>query len=70
MIEEKLAPSETEAAPLEAAEEKRRPAMPVLNLQKRLAGFPQVELGYDAATAEAEAQRCLRCDLEEHEDEE
>ncbi len=31
-------------------------------------GFDQVELGYNSGAAVAEAQRCLRCDLEEHGD--
>ena len=70
IIEEKLAPPEGEVAPLEITEEKRRPAMPALTLKKRLKGFKQVELGYNTEMAKAEAQRCLRCDLEEHEDEE
>jgi NADPH-dependent glutamate synthase beta subunit-like oxidoreductase len=32
----------------------------------RINNFTQVELGYDKEIAEAEARRCLRCDLEEY----
>ena len=38
--------------------------MPKLDLAKREGNFREVELGLDEATAQAEAQRCLRCDLE------
>ncbi len=31
----------------------------------RSGGFVEVEMGFDEATAQAEAKRCLRCDLEE-----
>jgi NADH-quinone oxidoreductase subunit F len=68
ILEEKLAPPEGNIAPLEETEEKRRPEMPLLNLKERLAGFNQVELGYDEEMAIEEAKRCLRCDLEERED--
>ncbi len=42
--------------------DKRCPEMPSIGLDKRLAGFAEVELGYDEMTAGAEARRCLRCD--------
>ena len=41
-----------------------RPAMPRLDLTKREGNFREVELGLDEAAAQAEAKRCLRCDLE------
>ena len=66
-IDEVLAPPEEAVAPLEEAEEKRRPQMPTLPLKERLGGFSQVELGYDGEMAIEEAIRCLRCDLEERE---
>jgi len=66
-IDEVLAPSEEAVAPLEEAEEKRRPQMPTLPLKERLGSFSQVELGYDDEKAIEEAERCLRCDLEERE---
>jgi len=40
-----------------------QPAMPCLDIKKRLANFAEVELGYDKTTAIEEAKRCLRCDL-------
>jgi NADH-quinone oxidoreductase subunit F len=66
-IDEALAPPEGEIAPLEEAEEKWRPEMPVLPLEQRTRGFVQVELGYSEEMAIEEAKRCLRCDLEERE---
>ena len=66
-IDETLAPPEKAMTPLEEAEEKRRPEMPTLPDKKRLSGFDQVELGYTDEMAIEEAQRCLRCDLEERE---
>jgi len=66
-IDEVLAPPEEAVAPLEEAEEKRRPQMPTLLLKERLGGFSQVELGYNDEMAIEEAIRCLRCDLEERE---
>jgi len=66
-IDEVLAPPEEAVAPLEEAEEKRRPKMPTLPLEERLGGFSQVELGYNDEMAIEEAIRCLRCDLEERE---
>ncbi len=67
IIDETLAPPEGEAAPLEEAEEKRRPVMPILPVKQRLDGFGQVEIGYSKEMAIEEAERCLRCDLEERE---
>jgi len=66
-IDETLAPPEGEVAPLEEAEEKRRPQMLTLPVKKRLGDFSQVELGYNDEMAMEEAMRCLRCDLEERE---
>jgi len=66
-IDEVLAPPEGAVAPLEEAEEKRRPQMPTLPVKQRLSGFSQVELGYSDEMAIEEAKRCLRCDLEERE---
>jgi len=67
VIDETLAPPEGEVAPLEEAEEKRRPQIPTLPVEQRLSGFSQVELGYSDEMAIEEATRCLRCDLEEQE---
>jgi len=66
-IDEVLAPPEGVFAPLEEAEEKRRPEMPTLAVEKRLGNFNQVEPGYGEEMAIEEAMRCLRCDLEERE---
>jgi len=38
----------------------------VMPAADRINNFTQVELGYDKEIAEAEARRCLRCDLEEY----
>jgi NADPH-dependent glutamate synthase beta subunit-like oxidoreductase len=65
IIDEQLASPEGKIAPLGEAVEQRRPEMPVLNVKNRLAGFKQVELGYNDEKAVEEANRCLRCDLEE-----
>ena len=43
--------------------DRRQPAMPCLDIKKRLANFAEVELGYDETTAIEEAKRCLRCGL-------
>jgi NADH-quinone oxidoreductase subunit F len=67
LIDEKLAPPEGELAPLEEAEEKRRPKMPVLPVSRRESSFAEVELGYTKRKAREEAKRCLRCDLEKRE---
>ena len=41
-----------------------RPQNPRLPLPERENNFKEVELGYAEATAQCEAKRCLRCDLE------
>lgn len=38
-----------------------RHTMPILDMEKRLCGFEEVELGFTRDMAVAEAQRCLRC---------
>ncbi|HCC32321.1 MAG TPA: hydrogenase [Clostridiales bacterium] len=45
-------------------EETQRVPIPMLSIQRRQA-FQQVELGYTAEQAVAEARRCLRCDVRE-----
>ena len=44
----------------------RRTTMPELPLSKRKKSFAEVELGFDYASAMAEAQRCFQCDLRSH----
>ncbi len=66
-IDETLAPSEEAAAPLGEAVEGRRTEVPTLPVAERLKGFGQVELGLSEEMAIKEAERCLRCDLEERE---
>ncbi|MCD6568007.1 MAG: FAD-dependent oxidoreductase [Dehalococcoidia bacterium] len=66
MIAETLAPQEGIPLPLNVLkppEEKRLPA-PSLPLKERPGNFSPVERSYSAETAVKEAQRCLRCDLE------
>ncbi|MGB5986198.1 MAG: FAD-dependent oxidoreductase [Desulfobacterales bacterium] len=41
----------------------KRPEMPLLNIERRLTTFQQVELGYTENMAREEARRCLRCDI-------
>jgi len=41
----------------------RRPAMPMLNDERRRVTFQQVELGYSENSVREEARRCLRCDV-------
>ena len=68
IIDETLAPPEEELAPLEEAEEeKRRPQIPTLPLKQRRSSFAEVELSLSEEMAIEEANRCLRCDLEEKE---
>jgi pyruvate/2-oxoglutarate dehydrogenase complex dihydrolipoamide dehydrogenase (E3) component len=43
--------------------DRMRCQMPSLDLEQRLKGFAEVELGYSEEQAVAEAKRCLRCDL-------
>ena len=66
-IDETLAPPEEAAAPLGEAVEGRRAEVPTLPVAERLKGFSQVELGLSEEMAIKEAERCLRCDLEERE---
>ncbi len=67
VIDEVLAPPEEAVGALEEAEEQRRPPMPTLPVKQRTRDFSQVELGYSDEMAIEEANRCLRCDLEERE---
>jgi hypothetical protein len=41
-----------------------RPPSPKLDIAQREGNFREVELGLDEAAVQAEAKRCLRCDLE------
>jgi NADPH-dependent glutamate synthase beta subunit-like oxidoreductase len=41
----------------------KRPAMEMLNLDRRRTTFQQVELGYTENMVREEARRCLRCDI-------
>ncbi len=66
-ISETLAPPEGEVAPLEEAKEGGRTEVPTLPIAERVKGFSQVELGLSDKMAIKEAERCLRCDLEERE---
>jgi NADPH-dependent glutamate synthase beta subunit-like oxidoreductase len=70
-IEETFAPAE-EALPeglKEEEEERRRVAVPKIDVDSRLRSMDEVELGYTRQLAIEEADRCLRCDLEEVEEE-
>ncbi len=68
VIDEVLAPPEEgELAPLEETEENRRVKAPTMPPEQRLLNFAEVELGYSEEMATQEAERCLRCDLEERE---
>ena len=40
-----------------------RQPVPCVPVEKRISGFTEVELGYTAGMAQAEASRCLRCDV-------
>ena len=42
----------------------QRPLIPEISLEQRVGNFREVETGFDAPTAQEEAKRCLRCDLE------
>jgi NADH-quinone oxidoreductase subunit F len=44
--------------------EARRPVMPELAAEQRVANFKEVALGFTREMAMTEARRCLRCDLE------
>jgi NADH-quinone oxidoreductase subunit F len=47
----------------EGAAERSLAAMPEADLEQRIRDFREVELGYSAEVAAAEAARCMRCDL-------
>ncbi len=65
IIDEALAPEETDLKPAEVQEEdKRRPEMAFRSAAERKKSFVQVEQGYTVEQAIEEARRCLRCDLE------
>ncbi len=68
LIEEKFSSPEDISglkAITEEEDERRRPSMPTIPFNQRLHGFNLVQLGFSETTAKEEAQRCLRCDLEE-----
>jgi len=67
-IEETLAPPEEAMKPLEEAEEEMRVAIPAPPAKERIKNFNDVELTLSQKMAIKEAERCLRCDLEERED--
>jgi len=70
-IEEVFAP--VEEAPSEGVKEeegeRRRVAVPKVDVEARLRSMDEVELGYTPELAMEEADRCLRCDLEEVDEE-
>jgi NADH-quinone oxidoreductase subunit F len=49
---------------LDYAQAKRPEPRLLVPEARRQQGFAEVELGYDEQTAQEEARRCLRCDLE------
>jgi hypothetical protein len=57
---------EVEALQLSEEEIKslKRPKMPLIPEDQKIASFMEVELGFTEADAISEAKRCLRCDLE------
>jgi NADH-quinone oxidoreductase subunit F len=69
-IDQELAPPEDPGAyePLEEQEERLRSPIPKRPATERVSDFRQVELTFPEEDALAEAERCLRCDLEEMED--
>ncbi len=69
-IDELIAPVEQTdmLGPLEEQEQAHRAEVPKRPVAQRVADFDQVELGLTEVAALAEAERCLRCDLEEYED--
>ena len=71
-IEEKFAVPEPALPPYVAEEggEEKRQIIPVKEAGKRVQNFERAELGYTKALAETEASRCLRCDLEERDEDE
>jgi NADH-quinone oxidoreductase subunit F len=52
----------------EEAQNLKRPEMPAIPVDQRIASFNEVELGFGEAAAMKEAKRCLRCDLEVKQD--
>ena len=69
-VEPKFLPSPPKKANVEkidVSEEKmeqlKRPKIPLIDMEKRLSTFEQVEIGLSEKTARDEAKRCLRCDL-------
>ena len=71
-IDEVFAPAQEEPpAPVteENQEARRRVPIPMRPVSERIAGGGDVELTYPEESAIAEAERCLRCDLEEDEEE-
>ncbi len=48
--------------------ERPQEPMPLLPVEKRLRGFPEVELGYTHEQAFSESRRCLRCDIQVEEE--
>ncbi|MCJ7426245.1 MAG: NADH-quinone oxidoreductase subunit NuoF [Dehalococcoidales bacterium] len=67
-IDETLAPPEEAMAPLEETEEEMRVEIPAPPAKERIKNFENVELGLSQKMAIKEAERCLRCDLEEREE--
>jgi NADPH-dependent glutamate synthase beta subunit-like oxidoreductase len=67
-ISQTLAPPEKELLPLEEADEQRRPELTMLPVSQRIKSFVEVEAGYSREDAIKEANRCLRCDLEDREE--
>ncbi|MDD4924519.1 MAG: FAD-dependent oxidoreductase [Dehalococcoidales bacterium] len=65
VIDEALASSDDNSS-LSDPSDLPRQVSPVLPAAARIQNFSQVELGYDKEIAEAEARRCLRCDLEQY----
>jgi NADH-quinone oxidoreductase subunit F len=67
-IEETLAPPEEPMKPLEEAEEEWRVEIPAPKAKERIKNFEDVEMTLSQKMAIKEANRCLRCDLEEREE--
>jgi NADH-quinone oxidoreductase subunit F len=67
-IEETLASPEEPMKPLEEAEEEWRVEIPAQPAKERIKNFEDVEMTLSQKMAVKEAERCLRCDLEEREE--
>jgi len=67
-IEEILAPPEEAMKPLEETEEEMRVEIPAPSAKERIKNFRDVEMTLSQKMAIKEAERCLRCDLEEREE--